>query len=655
MSDSLPVSVASPRSPGAAGARDVAAASYTSGTGMPSTERGAVPAPRVADWRLLLLGVLAASALYVAWHLNRGWIPHDEGALAQSAERLLQGELPHRDFDDVYTGGLAYLNAGAFRLFGTTLLTMRLVLFALFVAWVPAVFYVASRLVRPVAAAGLTLLCVVWTLPNYPAPMPSWYNLFLAMLGLAALVRWLEDRRPRWLAAAGVAGGLSVLVKVVGLYFIAGVLLFLVFEAHARSRAVGGPEARRGWAYALFTTICLLGFCAALVLVVHRQLYAAELVHLLLPGMLVAGLLIRNEWIEPAGGSRARFMTLARLLAPFIAGVALPVAIFLVPYVRANALAALVNGLFVLPVKRLDEASYRMLSLWSVLAVVPAWLLHAYGRRLAGRATRHHLIGLAAVLAALLVASGRVPLVYRSVWYGARNALPLLVLIGVVVMARVRPADAASPLRRSRTMLLLSASALLTLVQFPFPAPIYFCYIAPLVVLLAAALLPYSRPVTPVVPAALVVFLIAFAVLRTNTSALLGMGVLYRAYPETTSLGLPRGNLDVRVEDAAMYDRALAVLLRHARGGYTWASPDSPEVYFLSGLKNPTRTLFDFFDDDTERTPRILSTLERHGVTAVVLNAVPQFSDQVPEELRHALEARYPSAMNIGRFQIRWQ
>jgi hypothetical protein len=118
---------------------------------------------------------------------------------------------------------------------------------------------------------------------------------------------------------------------------------------------------------------------------------------------------------------------------------------------------------------------------------------------------------------------------------------------------------------------------------------------------------------------------------------------------------LPRGNLDVRVEDAVMYDRALAVLQRHARGGYTWASPDSPEVYFLSGLKNPTRTLFDFFDDDTERTPRILSTLERHGVTAVVLNAVPQFSDQVPEELRHALEARYPSAMNIGRFQIRWQ
>ena len=166
---------------------------------------------RPIDAGIVLLTVLVVSAFYVAWHLNRGWMPYDEGALAQSAERVLQGELPHRDFDEIYTGGLAFLNAGAFRLLGTTLLPMRLALFVVFIAWIPAVFAIASRFVRPVVAGLVALLAVGWSLPNYTAAMPSWYNLFLATFGLVALFQYLEDGRQRWLVAAGVAGGLSFL------------------------------------------------------------------------------------------------------------------------------------------------------------------------------------------------------------------------------------------------------------------------------------------------------------------------------------------------------------------------------------------------------------------------------------------------------------
>jgi hypothetical protein len=56
----------------------------------------------------LLYVVLALSALLLAAHLRQGWIPHDEGTLGLSAERVLRGDLPHRDFDEVYTGGLSY-------------------------------------------------------------------------------------------------------------------------------------------------------------------------------------------------------------------------------------------------------------------------------------------------------------------------------------------------------------------------------------------------------------------------------------------------------------------------------------------------------------------------------------------------------------------
>ncbi|MEM7349697.1 MAG: hypothetical protein AAF657_02750, partial [Acidobacteriota bacterium] len=42
----------------------------------------------------------AVAVGYLATLADEGWIPHDEGMLGQCAERLLQGELPHRDFDE---------------------------------------------------------------------------------------------------------------------------------------------------------------------------------------------------------------------------------------------------------------------------------------------------------------------------------------------------------------------------------------------------------------------------------------------------------------------------------------------------------------------------------------------------------------------------
>ena len=615
----------------------------------------AAAARRAIDWRLLLLAVVLVSAVYTAWHLGRGWVAHDEGTLGQSAERLLQGELPHRDFDELYTGGLTWINAAAFSVFGTTLFVLRIVLLAAFIAWVPAVFYVASRLVRPLAAAGVTLLCVVWSVPNYTAPLPSWYNLFLTVFGVAALLRWIEDRRPRWLVAAGLAGGLSLLVKVVGLYFVAGALLFFVFEAHRHARAEAGSAPRSAWPYATFVTACLLVFCAALAATVRRQAFAGEIVQFVVPGLLVAGFLIRNEWTCPAGPSASRFIGLGRLIAPFLLGVAIPVAVFLVPFVRDDAVGALLNGVFVLPAKRIGTASFRMLPPWSMLALVPAWLLVMYGRRIAGRMTRYHVAALAAALGAYLVATAKVPLMYRIVWYAVRGVLPVLVLVGLVLLARERDADRRSPLLRSRLMLLIGVGAVYTLVQFPFSVPIYFCYVAPLVVLLAVALLPHARPMAPAVPALVMAFLIAFAVLRVNTSTLFGMGVLYQPYPLTASLGLSRGHLDVPAQEAVMYRVAVNTLQRHARGGYTWASPDCPEIYFLSGLRNPTRSLFDFFDDESGRTARILATLERRGVTAIVLNSAPQFTNGIAEDLVTELERRYPFGANIGKFQVRWQ
>src|SRR2546430_11810827 len=97
------------------------------------------------------LVVWAVCAGYMATHLESGWVPHDEGTLGLSAERVLRGELPNRDFDD-YTGGLTFVHALAFRELGISSISMRSVLFIFFMLWVPAVFYVASCFVTAYSA-----------------------------------------------------------------------------------------------------------------------------------------------------------------------------------------------------------------------------------------------------------------------------------------------------------------------------------------------------------------------------------------------------------------------------------------------------------------------------------------------------------------------
>src|SRR5512140_3482516 len=135
------------------------------------------------------LGAVLLAASYAFTRLRIGWIAGDDGTLAASALRVLNGQLPHRDFVEMYTGGLSFYHALAFRLFGVNLISMRYAAFAIFLPWTSTVYYIASRIAKPVPAAGITLLCAVWSLPTYPTPMPSWYNLYLATFGAAVIFR----------------------------------------------------------------------------------------------------------------------------------------------------------------------------------------------------------------------------------------------------------------------------------------------------------------------------------------------------------------------------------------------------------------------------------------------------------------------------------
>ena len=177
---------------------------------------------------------LVGGAVFVASQLNHGWVPWDDGTLAQSAQRVLLGELPHRDFAELYTGGLSFLNAGVLWLTGGNLFWLRAPMLLLFLAYLSCVYLVARRFASPTVATLAALFAVAWGPPVYPAAMPSWYGLYLAVIGAYFLVRHHETGRRGWLFAAGVAGGLSICCKITGVWYVLAVALYLVYRAQER-------------------------------------------------------------------------------------------------------------------------------------------------------------------------------------------------------------------------------------------------------------------------------------------------------------------------------------------------------------------------------------------------------------------------------------
>ena len=280
---------------------------------------------------IILVLLWLGSCAFLALHLNQGWVAGDEGAFSQSATRILDGQLPHRDFTEIYTGGLAFLNAGVFAVFGQNLVWMRLPLFAVFVAYIPCVYAVSRRFVPRLPSAVVALFAVAWGPVTYPAALTSWYLLFFSVFGALALLKYLETERVRWLLIAGAVGGLSVTFKIVGVWFIAAALLFLIFvEQDRRPRRAGG---RRGVSvYGLVVA----GFACVCVAVVGSLIRThpggAELVTFMLPVVSVAAFVVFAEAGVEGAPALGRVKTTLMLALPFLAGAAVPI-VLLTPYV----------------------------------------------------------------------------------------------------------------------------------------------------------------------------------------------------------------------------------------------------------------------------------------------------------------------------------
>lgn len=599
---------------------------------MPSPARSAVAHSAVLA--LSWAAVVGALALLA----GRFWIPLDDGTLAQSAERVLAGQLPHRDFGDPYTGLNAFLGAGAFNLLGIKLSSLRVPLVAAFALWLPAVWLLARRHLPFGSALAATALGAVLSVPAYPAAMPGWYALFAVTWGAWMLARALEGGGRGWLVGAGAMAGVAVLFKVVGLYFLAAALLTVAWRRAERTRV-----------YAAVAGVAVAAFLLLAGLMALPGTGGAGAYHFFLPALALCAALLTRTWNgwRPAHGHTSATHGLVPLLADGVAlklGFLIPIALFLVPYVLGGGLGAWLEGVFLLPARRLHAASSPPGSVVTVLPGAAAVLLAVTAARLRPRAERTLTLALAALLAVALAADDFVGgAVMASLWYALRGWIPALVAAAAVFVfaARGRTAAQLSP----SEFALVAAAGLWGLVQFPYAAPAYFFYVAPLAVLATAAAVSAGM-------------LRRGPVLALFAGVAFFLGAGYAAGVAMSSgepLGGPRGGIRVPPADAGLYGELAIVVRSHLDGGAVWAGPDAPEVYFLSGMPNPTPTLYEFLDPVPLTPGRLDSLFAAADVRVAVVNTRPLFSPTLdPSSLERVVTA-FPESSTLGPFVVRWR
>jgi hypothetical protein len=602
----------------------------------------------------LALACVLALAWYHASHtLFAGWnVPSDDGVLAQSAERVLRGELPHRDFDALWSGGLDWLNAGAFRLLGVRLSSLRVLVVVAWLIGLAAMFDAARNFLPIWGAAAITWCASLWTLPLSPDPLPSWYNLFFALAGSAAVLRAIRGNTRRWMFAAGLTAGASVAVKIVGLYFVAAVFLFCVFEAQSRTKTadVSSPRASR-W-YGWLVTIGLAGFLGEVLSLVAYDARANTLLQFFAPSLAMAVVLIWREWRSDGSTDAARFGALSELILPFLAGMVAVVAVWIAPYARSGAVSALVRGIFILPQLRFELVTYPLPGLRSAgLSVLPfALLLVAapYVRQPLRHADRWAL-GVVVALALAFDYNGSATVL--TTWYAFRALTPCVALLAAWWLLRPPMGEAIPSGRQSAVFFLVSAAATCSLVQVPMSFVGYFLYFVPLLMLGAGALWTALPRMPREVPLALVALAIGFQLRGSSELATNGAP---RAADVMVPLGLPRGGILVPREDSARYTAIRAEVARRATSEWLYVWHDSPEIYFLTGMRNPTRTLFEAFSDPAgQTTDAVEQMLREKNVGVVVLTRRETAVRQMPAALRRWIEREYPSVAWVGATEVR--
>ena len=218
----------------------------------PESDGGEGGAPRRPwyrrDWVVPTLIVAVAILLPARGVFRAPGPPMEEGFMLVFPERLLEGDIPHKDFLHLYGPGSIWVIAALFKLFGISIWTARVFGFAQLVGLIAGTTYVGYRWGRwPATVAGVVTAIII--IPPIGVTALAWVGgVALALWAVILAVRVLDADavKRRTLLWAGIVAGAALLFRpdlIIALGLSLGALFLWAFDGAKRRQLVLGLAA----------------------------------------------------------------------------------------------------------------------------------------------------------------------------------------------------------------------------------------------------------------------------------------------------------------------------------------------------------------------------------------------------------------------------
>ena len=177
-------------------------------------------------WILLALCVLAEPLTT--------WPRADEADYFLGARLIAQGMVPYRDFFDFITPAGQYGTALLFKLFGYSVIMIRLLVVLSWLAGSRIIFQMAKRFM-PLEWCWLATLFVIIGLPNFLVHQHHYWSGWIVLLGTYCVFLYLENPRKILLLLASLCFGLAPwITQSSGGLALTGLLIFSIMETLKR-------------------------------------------------------------------------------------------------------------------------------------------------------------------------------------------------------------------------------------------------------------------------------------------------------------------------------------------------------------------------------------------------------------------------------------
>lgn len=164
----------------------------------------------------------------------------DEGYILTSSMRILNGQLPYRDFF-IHTPPVTfYAIAGLFRVFGQSLIAAR-IFTSLIGLLISILLYLISLRIIPSVRYALipSLIFMFWGTAQVNYPSFAWFGLLFALASAYLFVLFLDRRSAVLLIGAGLLSGISFMSKQnLGLCVFVTLALFVIVNRFFSGRVI---------------------------------------------------------------------------------------------------------------------------------------------------------------------------------------------------------------------------------------------------------------------------------------------------------------------------------------------------------------------------------------------------------------------------------